>query len=136
MKKLLLFIVACAFSASLLAQEASPREVLINDSDSSYYMKRYIMCFLTMGQHRNMTKKEADKVQSAHIHHVKLLSKKGVITMSGLFPDAFEIREILLFDLENIEEAKAYAELDPAVQSGMLGAEFHAWWAVKGSALH
>ena len=117
------------------SQEESKREVLINDGDTSYYMKRYIMCFLKMGHNRYQSKSKTDKIQEGHLNHIDSLADLGLIVLAGPFADDGYLRGILVFDVDNEEEAKTLEKNDPAVKSGRLEMEFHPWWTAKGSVL-
>lgn len=71
----------------------------------------------------------AKDVQQAHIANVMSLLDTGKAIIAGPLGDGGDIIGIYIFRAKNAEEAKAWAESDPAVKSGDLVAEMHPWWS-------
>ena len=117
------------------SQNENSREVLINDGDTSYYMKKYVMCLLTRGHNRYQSKEKAKKIQESHLNHIDSLADLGLIVLSGPFADNDDLRAILVFDVDDVKDAESLEKQDPAVKSGRLKMEFHPWWAAKGTVL-
>ena len=107
----------------------------MNEGDTSYIMKKYIMCFLNRGPNRFHSKKEAEEIQEGHLNHMAGLAADGYVVLAGPFGDDFEIRGIILFDVATIEEARELESNDPAVKEGRLSPEYHPWWTAKGTVL-
>ena len=133
--KTLLFLLTFFISNLLFSQEINNREFQITEGDTTYIMKKYIMCFLIKGENRDQSKEEAEKIQEGHMAHINKLAEDGHVIMAGPFGDDSEKRGILLFDVESIEEAEKLESEDPAVKSGRLAMEFHPWWTAKGTVL-
>jgi uncharacterized protein YciI len=116
------------------AQE-EPKEFEVQEGDTSYIMKQYIMCFLKAGPNRNQSKEEAETIQAGHLAHLNALAETGKISLAGPFGDDGQLRGIVIYNVGTMEEAKQLAAEDPAVKAGRLEAEFHPWWGAKGTVL-
>ena len=133
--KSLLFCLLIASVSALFGQDDKAREVLINDGDTSYYMKRYVLCLLNAGWNREQSKKDASEIQEAHLDHINKLVKEGYVCLAGPISDDPNFKGILVFDVESIEAARELESSDPAVKAGRLVMEFHYWWSARGSFL-
>ncbi len=71
---------------------------------------------------------ERDRLQIKHLAHLKKLKEGGQIIMVGPCAEESHLRGVCLYKVASLEEAKALAEADPAVQAGRLGVEIHPWW--------
>ena len=69
------------------------------------------------------------EVKSAHVAHVISLLDSGKAIIAGPLGDEGEIVGIYILRAKTAEEAKAWAESDPAVKAGNLVAEMHPWWS-------
>ena len=69
------------------------------------------------------------EVQAAHVAYVMSLLDSGRAIISGPLADKGEIVGIYILRAMNAEEAKGWAESDPAVKAGNLAPEMHPWWS-------
>lgn len=127
-------------SGSSLAQEPQYDEegfeiFSYQDGDTTYTMKKYFISFLKKGPNRDRPEEEAAAIQTAHLEHMARLAEDKKICIAGPFGDDTDLRGIVIYSAKTIEEAREYAETDPAVKKGVLIAELHPWWAAKGSKL-
>lgn len=135
MKATTLFLFfAFAIFTQVNAQD-NPREFTMTEGDTTYVMKKYVMCFLKKGPTRDQGKEEVDEIQKAHLAHINKMAESGVLVVAGPFEDETDFQGILIFDLATIDEAKEWTEQDPAVKAGRLVAEYHPWWGAKGTVL-
>jgi uncharacterized protein YciI len=76
-------------------------------------------------------KKTADAVllDQKHQAFVTSLLESGQAIIAGRLNDNGEIRGVYVFRASSADEAKAWANTDPAVASGYLVVEMHPWWA-------
>jgi len=72
---------------------------------------------------------ETARLHQAHLDHATALLESGRAIIAGPLGDDGEIRGIYIFRAPSAEEAKAWANADPAVASGHLIAEMHPWWS-------
>ncbi len=91
-------------------------------------MRKYVMAFLKKGPNRPTDKKEAAKLQAAHMENIGRLAKEGKLALAGPFLDNGELRGIYIFNVETVEEAKILTETDPAIKTGSLVMELHPWY--------
>ena len=71
---------------------------------------------------------ELDRLQIKHLAHLKKLKDAGQIIINGPSPGGDHLRGVSVYRVDSLEEAKALAEADPAVQAGRLAVEVHPWW--------
>jgi uncharacterized protein YciI len=69
------------------------------------------------------------EVQQGHIANVISLLDSGKAIIAGPLGDKGDIVGIYILRSKSAEEAKAWAESDPAVKAGDLVAEMHPWWS-------
>lgn len=74
---------------------------------------------------------ETQKIQQGHMAHIGAMAKSGKLLLAGPFIDGGELRGMFVFKTD-AAEAKRLAEQDPAVKSGRLVLEWHAWYSAKG----
>ncbi len=98
-------------------------------------MKTYYLVLLMKGPNRGQDSTEAAKIQEAHLAHLTKLSNQGKLVMAGPLLDDIDLRGICIYNVKNLEEAKALAEADPAVKSGRLKVEVHPWMSKRGAKL-
>lgn len=103
--------------------------------NEKFEMKTYYMVFLKKGLTRTQDSATAAKIQEQHMAHLTKMYEQKKMFIAGPFMEDGDIRGICVYATETIEEAKRLAESDPAVQSGRLAVEVHAWYAAKGSSL-
>ena len=78
---------------------------------------------------------ETQEIQARHIAHLQAMGRAGKMVVAGPFsdqPDA-ALRGACLYRVGSVEEARALAEQDPAVQAGRLRVEVLTWWVEKGT---
>ncbi len=98
-------------------------------------MKKYFIVFLKKGPNRNQDSATAAKIQEAHLKHLKAMGDAGKMDIAGPFEEDGDIRGICIYNVATLEEAKKLAEEDPAVKSGRLIVEVHAFYGMSGSRL-
>lgn len=75
------------------------------------------------------------KIQKLHLDNISRLAGLGKLLVAGPFSDNGEWRGIFIYKCATIEEARALAATDPAVQTGRLKVEIHPWMTEKGTIL-
>lgn len=143
MKKLLfsVFALVLFFGTAVQAQSAAdtepePREFEMQEGDTTYIMRRYVMVFLMRGDKaQEFSPEELEEIQAGHMANMDRLIEEGKLLVAGPFGDDTEYRGIFIMDCENVEEAEALVASDPAIIAGRLRAECHPWWTAKGSVI-
>lgn len=75
---------------------------------------------------------ESTALQAQHIAHLTAMGKAGRLVIAGPLLDDGTIRGLVVYKAASLEEAKAWADADPAVKAGRLKVEMHPWLVMKG----
>jgi uncharacterized protein YciI len=68
-------------------------------------------------------------LQTAHIANVMSLLESGKAVIAGPLADQGDIAGVFVFRAKSAEEAREWADSDPAVKAGFFSAEMHPWWS-------
>lgn len=130
MKMLRLVAGGVLLCAALCARAAENKPV---PAEPVFEMTTYYFGLLTRGPNAGTgTKEEREKIQAAHLANITRLHDAGKLLVAGPFADNGDWRGIFIYKCASLEEAKALAETDPAVQAGRLKIEIHPWMTAKG----
>jgi uncharacterized protein YciI len=75
---------------------------------------------------------ERVELQRQHLAHLTKMGEEGKLVLAGPLLDDGTIRGLLVYKAGSIEEARAWAEADPAVKAGRLKVEMHPWMVQRG----
>jgi uncharacterized protein len=75
---------------------------------------------------------ETERLQAAHLANNRRLVALGKLMLVGPCLDDGDLRGINVYRVESLEEARALADSDPAVQAGRLAYEIHPWMVPQG----
>jgi uncharacterized protein YciI len=122
-KRILGCSVAIAMLIAVCISAASPDD---------YEMATYQVGFLKKGPAWTPSNTpELKQLQADHLAHIGKMADTGKLILAGPFSDGGDLRGMLIFRVDTLEEAKALAEQDPAVKAGRLVLEWHPWFAAK-----
>ncbi|MGE0128364.1 MAG: YciI family protein [Blastocatellales bacterium] len=99
--------------------------------DMKWTMKKHHLVLLRRGAQTNQSESEAQKIMLDHLWRIRRMMDEGKMLAAGPFTNNGELRGIFVFNTESAEEAKAWAEADPAVKAGRLKVEIHPWLVAK-----
>jgi uncharacterized protein YciI len=120
----LLTIAAMSGALDLRAADTGP---------GGYEMTTYYVGFLLRGPKWTSERTpETDRIQAAHLANIQKLAQEGKLLHAGPFTDDGDLRGMFVFRVGSLDEAKALAGTDPAVQAGRLKIELHPWYSAKG----
>jgi uncharacterized protein len=96
-------------------------------------MKTYYLGLITKGPKWTAeATPEVMKIQEGHLANINRLWSEGKLVVAGPIAEDGNLRGIFVFDVASMDEAKALAATDPAVQAGRLVVEFHPWMVQDG----
>ena len=75
---------------------------------------------------------ERAELQKQHLGHMAKMHAEGRLVIAGPLLDDGTIRGLVVYKATSIEEARAFAEADPAIKAGRLKVELHPWMVQKG----
>jgi uncharacterized protein len=89
--------------------------------------------FLNSGPNRGQDAETAKRLQAEHLAYMDGQSKEGRLIVAGPFTQDGTRRGVVVYRVENAEEAKRRAEGDPMVKAGRLAVELHPWQVPLGA---
>jgi len=96
-------------------------------------MIEYQLAFLLAGPSRKGdTDPETQRIQDGHMAHIRKMADTGQLVAAGPFLEEHTLRGIFVLKLSSLDEAKAVAAQDPAVQAGRLVLDLHPWLVAEG----
>ena len=95
-----------------------------------YGMRQYVLAFLKTGPNdAKVTGDERTAVFKGHFDNMKRLAKEGKLAVAGPFADPEKkYRGLFILAVKTVDEAKALAETDPTVKSGVFVVEYVPWY--------
>lgn len=75
---------------------------------------------------------ELAELQKQHLAYRRRLREMGRLLVNGPLLDDGRIRGVGIYKAASLEEARAWAEADPAVKAGRLKVEMHPWTCLVG----
>ncbi|MGN7204414.1 YciI family protein [Pedobacter sp. SAFR-022] len=94
-----------------------------------YGMKKYVLVILKTGSKSDLPKATRDSIFRGHMANINRLADAGKLIVAGpLDKNALSYRGIFIFDVEDIEQAKALVETDPVIKSNLMAAEYLSWY--------
>jgi uncharacterized protein YciI len=109
---------SAGLSSRVSAQEKQPEHKLIE----------FHMALLKHGPSYNTAGMPKD-LRAQHIANVMSLLESGKAVIAGPLADESDIAGIFIFRAKSADEARTWAENDPAVKAGFFKAEMHPWWS-------
>ncbi|HEX9425029.1 MAG TPA: YciI family protein [Pyrinomonadaceae bacterium] len=120
------FVIGALVAVSFIAVAAfAPAQ---EKSEPEHKLIEFHMALLKRGPKYVATGMPKD-LQSQHVANVMSLLESGKAVIAGPLGDDSDIAGIFVLRAKSAEEARAWAESDPAVKAGFFSAEMHPWWS-------
>jgi uncharacterized protein YciI len=98
-----------------------------------YEMTNYVVGFFHKGPNSGTgDAAESQRIQEGHLANFGKLVEAGKLIVAGPFSDGGDLRGMLIFKLNSVDEARALMDADPALKAGRLTLELHLWFAAAG----
>jgi uncharacterized protein YciI len=134
-----LVILVFAFALSAAAQNDAKKSEASSKFDAELAkkvgadergMREYVLVILKTGPKDAEVQGDARKaVFKGHFENMSRLAKEGKLAVAGPFDDPKKVyRGLFIFAVKTVEEARALADTDPTVKSGVLVAEYVPWY--------
>ena len=108
-------------------------EDVLKKSTPTTKMETAYLGFLSRGSKWTPEKTPAsEELQKAHLANINRLAEMKKLVVAGPFGDDTNLRGIFVFRVGSLEEARALAATDPAVQAGRLVIDLHPWQVPEG----
>ena len=77
---------------------------------------------------------DSAEIQKAHLAHLTAMAEAGRAVVCGPFSDQDDesVRGACIYRVGSADEARKWAEMDPAVKAGRLAIDVMTWWTVEG----
>jgi uncharacterized protein YciI len=98
-------------------------------------MKTYFIVFLRPGAKMNSDTATVQHILKEHLRYSTKMYNEGQAHVLGPVLDESSVCGIVIYGTSTIQEAKAFAEQDPAVKEGVFIADVHPWYSFKGAVL-
>src|SRR5713226_4704575 len=109
-------IVACMSRTLLLVALACV--LATADTKPEYEMTTYVVGFFHRGPNTGKGgPAEAERLQAGHLANFGKLAEAGKLIVAGPFSDNTELRGMLIFKLDSVDEARTLMEADPMFRS-------------------
>jgi uncharacterized protein YciI len=95
-------------------------------------MIKLYLALLVAGPDRTQSEAAAAKIQAAHLEHLAGLVTTGKALAVGPMGDDGRVLGIAVLRATSSDEARAWAEADPAVKAGRVAVDLLAWWIEDG----
>lgn len=93
-----------------------------------YGMKKYVMAFSKRGPNTELDSAESAKLMRGHLDDINRMAEDGMLVLAGPFFGNGDLWGIDIFDLDNLADAEALANTDPAIRAGRLEMELLEWY--------
>ena len=109
---------------------AKLQETLKTDPNPKYTMTKYHLVLLKDAPDRVGEKPPEDLVLG-HLTHIRRMLDSNKMVTAGPFDNERGLRGLYVLATESADEAKTWADSDPAIKAGRLTSEIHPWLCAK-----
>ena len=125
---MLLLVAATTFDIAGARLSVNPRRQTQENKEPQHKLIEFHMALLKRGPKYSASGMPKN-LQAEHVANVMSLLESGKAVIAGPLGDEGEIAGIFVLRSQSAEEARAWAESDPAVKAGFFSAEMHPWWS-------
>ncbi len=124
-------LVSFALAAAFLVAVCTGHVAAAAPLQESKLVKFYLV-LLVEGPNRAQSDADAARIQSAHLAYLESLVSSGKAVIVGPMGDQGRVLGIEVLRAASADEARQWAEADPAVEAGRLAVEVSSWYCEDG----
>jgi uncharacterized protein len=99
-------------------------------TEPQFKLVEFQMALLKVGPAlKNVDQNQMKEIHKQEHSYFEEMVKSGKAVLGGPFADEGDIKGVYVFRSKTPEEARGWAEADPAVKAGYLTVEMHPWWS-------
>ena len=103
------------------------------DEQPKYQMDNYVLGLLYKGPKWTAERTpEVQRIQEGHMANIQKMAATGKLIVAGPTGSKEDLAGVFIFHGVTLEEARAMAAPDPAIESGRLVLKLYPWYAGKG----
>lgn len=91
-------------------------------------MRQYVMVILQRGPKTIGDDARRAELQAGHMANIRHMAEQGELVLAGPFLDGGDYRGIFVLAVDEVDDAQELVSADPAVQAGLLTADFRPWY--------